>query len=215
MSLDFVVFAGVLFNLFLIVDPIGCLPLFIVITKNNTPNERRKMIVKAVFIAFLVLAFFALVGHQLLSYFGISKPAMQIAGGILLFVIGFEMLYGHLSRTEITSDEEKEAIKKQDVSITPLAIPLLAGPGAITAVVLYSGLLGGGISGPVLVVAAVFAIMLLSLLILMTSELALKVLGNIGIKVIGRVMGLLLIFLAAQFVINGLIDLGLIKLALP
>ncbi len=208
--MDMAVFAVILFNLFLIVDPVGCLPLFIVITKDNTKKERHKMILKAVIVAFLVLAFFALVGYHLLSYFGISRPAMQIAGGILLFVIGFEMLYGHVSKTESTEPEEKEAIEKQDISITPLAIPLLAGPGAITAVVLYSGIENSFI-GSVTVVAAIAAVLIISWIILMLSDVTLKVMGQIGVKVVARVMGLLLIFMASQSVINGLTALGIAK----
>ena len=137
--MELLAFATIVFNLFLIIDPIGCLPIFIAITKDNTKKERRAMIRRAVIIAFLVLVFFAIVGHPLLSYFAIGTPAMRIAGGILLFIIGIEMLYGRVSRTETTEKEEEEAVEKEDVSITPLAIPFLAGPGAITAVVLFSG----------------------------------------------------------------------------
>ena len=209
--MELLAFATILFNLFLIIDPIGCLPIFIAITKDNTKKERRAMIRRAVIIAFLVLVFFAIVGHPLLSYFAIGTPAMRIAGGILLFIIGIEMLYGRVSRTETTEKEEEEAVEKEDVSITPLAIPFLAGPGAITAVVLFSGTGGGGVSGAILVILAVLFIMVLSWIILSTSETIMRVMGMIGIRVIARVMGLLLIFMASQFVIDGFTALGIAK----
>lgn len=209
--MELLAFATIAFNLFLIIDPIGCLPLFIAITKDNTKKERRAMIRRAVIIAFLVLVFFAVVGHPLLSYFAIGTPAMRIAGGILLFIIGIEMLYGRVSRTETTEKEEEEAVEKEDVSITPLAIPFLAGPGAITAVVLFSGTGGGGVSGALLVILAVLFIMVLSWVILSTSETIMQVMGMIGIRVVARVMGLLLIFMASQFVIDGFTALGIAK----
>ena len=211
--MDLLLFLTMLFNLFLIVDPIGCLPLFITITRNNTLKQRRVMILRATVIAFLVLAFFAVLGKPLLDYFGIGIPAMRIAGGILLFTIGLEMLFGHVSRTESTEEEKKEAIRKQDVSVTPLAIPLLAGPGAITAVMLFTGS-ASGFGGVALVVLAILAIMIVSYILLRFSESLFKVLGHIGVTVIARVMGLLLIFMACQFFIDGLAMLGIVKNAL-
>ena len=208
--MDLLAFATIAFNLFLIVDPIGCLPLFIVITKGNTAKERRAMVRRAVIIAFLVLAVFAVIGHPLLGYFRIGEPALRIAGGVLLFIIGIEMLYGRVSRTETTEHEEKEAKEKEDVSITPLAIPFLAGPGAIAAVMLFSGTGAGGVGGVALVLAATLLVMLVSWAILATSETIMGTIGMLGVKVIARVMGLLLIFMASQFVIDGLVALGVV-----
>ena len=116
--------AGMVVNLFLIVDPIGLMPLFAAITRENTRRERHRMIRKAILVAFLVLSFFAVVGKRVLDYFDVGIPAVRIAGGILLFVIGLEMLYGRISRTETTDVEEAEAASKEDVGLTPLAIPL-------------------------------------------------------------------------------------------
>jgi multiple antibiotic resistance protein len=198
---------SMVFQLFLIIDPIAALPVFITITKDNTRKQRRHMVQKAVVVALLVLVFFALIGNVLLSYFHISSAAVKIAGGILLFGIGIEMLYGRVTRTETTEHEEKEAIEKPDVSITPLAIPLLAGPGAITLVMLYSHIDNGG---RLLTIAALIIVMVASFIVLRASEHLVKVLGNIGIKVIGRVMGLLLTFVSAQLVLDGLRAAGAI-----
>ena len=210
MAFDVLLFATIIFNLFLIVDPIGCLPLFIVFTKDNTEKERRVMILRATVVAFLVLTLFALIGNPLLGYFHISVPAMRLAGGILLFIIGMEMLFGKVTRTESSEPEQREAILKKDISITPLAIPLLAGPGAITAVMLFTG--SGGWSGVGLVVLAILVIMAVCWVLLRLSGTMFKLLGDIGVKVVGRVMGLLLVFMAAQFVIDGLIALGMVKI---
>ena len=202
-------FASMVVNLFLIVDPIGLMPLFAAITSGNTKAERRSMIRRAIGIAFLVLAFFAVVGKYVLDYFSVSIAAVRIAGGILLFAIGLEMLYGRISRTETTEPEEAEAAQKEDVSVTPLAIPFLAGPGGIAAAVLFSGT-SEGMGGALMVIGALVIVMLASWLLLSLTDEMLKVLGQIGVKVIARVMGLLLLFVATQFVVDGIRATGVL-----
>lgn len=202
-------FASLVVNLFLIIDPVGCIPLFATITRKDSPRERRKMIRRAVLIAFIVLAFFAIVGRFVLSSFGVSIAAVKIAGGVLLFGIGLEMLYGRVSRTESTEPEEREAAEKTDVSVTPLAIPLLAGPGSIAAVILFTGSFTGS-SAIFGVLIALVAVMFASWLILNFTEKLIIVFGHIGIRVIARVMGLLLLFVATQFVLDGLKAAGVV-----
>ncbi len=203
-------FATMVVNLFLIVDPVGSVPLLAAITERSTPERRRAMIRRAITVAFLVLTFFTLIGKALLDYFGVSLAAVRIAGGILLFAIGLEMLYGRISRTETTEREEQEAAGKEDVSITPLAIPLLAGPGSIAAAILHAG--GRpGVGGSLLVVAALAVVMGASWIVLGVTDELLRLLGQIGIKVIARVMGLLLLFLSTQFVIDGIKAAGVLS----
>ncbi len=202
-------FLAITVNLFLIVDPVGCMPLFAAITRKNPPAVRHKMVRRAVIIAFLVLAFFAIVGKSVLGYFGVGIAAVRIAGGILLFGIGMEMLYGRISRTETTEPEEAEAAGKSDVSITPLAIPLLAGPGSIAGVVLFAGTVQGTLGIALLLIATAF-VMLLSWIVLSTTDALIRIFGQIGIKVIARVMGLLLLFVATQFVLDGLKSAGIL-----
>lgn len=196
-------FISIVVNLFLIVDPVGCIPLFAAITRKDTPSVRRRMVRRAIVIAFAVLAFFAISGGLLLRYFGIELSAVRIAGGILLFGIGLEMLYGRVSRTETTEEEEEEASTKRDVSITPLAIPLLAGPGGIAGVILFAGSLDG-LGGTLFLIAAITTTLLISWAILSLTDTLFRIFGQIGIRVIARVMGLLLLFLATQFVLDGL-----------
>lgn len=200
-------YATVLFQLFLIIDPVAAIPIFLAITKDNTHKERKAMVFRATVVAFLVLAFFAIIGRQMLTYFNISMSAVQIAGGILLFTIGIEMLFGRVTRTETSEHEEKVAAEKEDVSITPLAIPLLAGPGAITATMLYSH---QNMAGPFVVIVALFLITMISCIILNLSEKLHQYVGPIGLKVIGRVMGLLLTFVAVQLFLNGLKATGIL-----
>jgi len=200
-------FITMTFNLFLIIDPIGCMPLFATITKDDPPPQRRRMIVRAVLIAFIVLVLFALVGEVLLTYFGVGIPAVRIAGGILLFTIGAEMLYGRISRTETTPHEEAEAAVKPDVSVTPLAIPFLAGPGSIAAVILFAGLVKG-LEGVLLLILSLALVMIASLILLCLTDRLVAALGQIGIRVTARLMGLILLFVAVQFVIDGLRGAG-------
>ncbi len=199
----------IIFNLFLIVDPVACIPLVPDMMKNNTPRERKRMVRVAVLVAFVVLAFFTVAGRMLLNYFGVGSGAVRIAGGILLFGIGFEMLYGRVTRTESSRTEQEEAVEKKDVSITPLAIPLLAGPGAIATVMMFSGIYQG-FSGTLLILVALTLVMLVSFLLLGMAESLGAKLGGIGVKVIARVMGLLLIFSSTQIFIDGLKIAGIV-----
>jgi multiple antibiotic resistance protein len=208
--MDLAAFANVVLSLFVIVDPVGCLPVFVTITGRKSRSQRRATILRAVTIAFAVLACFALLGHWMLAYLGIGVPAVRIAGGVLLFLIGIEMLYGRVTQTTTSAGEEQEASGKDDVSITPLAIPLLAGPGSIAAVILLSG--DAGELGQVLPVVAAIAVVLgATWLLLATSEGLLRLLGTIGVRVVARVMGLLLLFLSVQQVIDGLRALDVIR----
>jgi multiple antibiotic resistance protein len=165
------------------------------------------MVLRAVIVAFLVLVFFALVGQALLGYLGVGIPAVRIAGGVLLFIIGIEMLYGRVSRTETTEPEEQEAAGKGDISITPLAIPFLAGPGSIAAVVLFAGM-AQGTSGLLILIGALALVMVVSLILLNLTNRLIALLGQIGIRVVARVMGLILLFVAVQLVIDGLTAAG-------
>jgi multiple antibiotic resistance protein len=203
---------SVALNLFLVVDPVGCIPVYAAIAAHRSLAERREAVRRAVAIALGVLVFFALAGSWILQSLGIGLPAVRIAGGILLFGIGLEMLYGRVSRTETTDPEEAEAAGKPDISVTPLAIPLLAGPGSIAAVILLAGAepTWGGIG---LVIGCLALVLAAAWALLAGTEVLLRVLGRIGIRVIARVMGLLLLFLSTQTVIDGLAALGLLAAA--
>jgi len=190
-------------QLFIIVDPVAGVPVFLAITPDNTREERIAMARRGSAVAFAVTVFFILLGPSLLALFGIGAPAVRICGGILLFVIALEMLYGRVSGTETSSREKRLAQEKEDVSITPLAIPLLAGPGTITTALIFSGTAHGGAAHLALLLATA-AVFFLGYLFLRQADSLMRVVGRLGMAVLTRVLGLVLAFLAAQYVIDGL-----------
>ncbi len=189
-------------QLFIIVDPLAGIPIFLAITPNKTRIERRIMAQRSCIVAFLVIAFFLLAGPSILGYFGIKTSAVRICGGILLFLIALELLYGRVTGTETSSREERLAEEKEDVSVTPLAIPLLAGPGAIATTLVFAGRADGPLSVAVLVGGAAVVFAVVYLFLHWADELAM-VIGALGMKVMTRIMGLLLAFIAVQYVIDG------------
>lgn len=189
--------------MFIIVDPLAGLPVFLAITPNNSPAERRRLARRGCLVAFGVVLFFLFAGPVLIGYFGITTQAVRICGGILLFVIGLEMIYGRVSGSETSPRERRLAAAKEDISITPLAIPLLAGPGAIATVLIFAGKAQGGADYLALLLgsAAVFS---LSYLFLRQADRLMQWIGILGATILTRIMGLVLAFLAVQYVIDGL-----------
>jgi multiple antibiotic resistance protein len=191
---------------FAVMDPIGAVPVLIVITASNTNAERRRMVRRAAITAFLVLAFFGLTQLWLFRFFGFTMGAFRVAGGLFLFVVAFDMLTAQLTGARQTKEEEREGVEKADVSITPLAVPLLAGPAMITGVIL--ALAQARALGERLVIgAAVLAVCVASWAVLRASDHIHRWLGATGIKVVSRMMGLLLAAMAVQFLAEGLIEL--------
>ncbi|MDK2848776.1 MAG: multiple antibiotic resistance protein [Desulfuromonadales bacterium] len=190
-------------QLFILVDPVAGAPVFLAITPHDSAAERRTMALRGCFVAAVVVWFFILAGPWVLGYFGIKTAAVRTCGGILLFAIALEMLYGRTSGTETSPGEERLAEIKKDISITPLAIPLLAGPGTIATALIFAGRASGplGYLALLLGTAVVFAG---SFVILSKAELLTRVLGKLGTTVVTRIMGLVLAFLAVQYVLDGL-----------
>jgi multiple antibiotic resistance protein len=197
-------FLAALATIVSVVDPIGIVPLFLALTPGIPPRERTRVIRRAIIVAAIVLLAFAAGGRTLLSSLGITVPAFSIAGGILLLLIAVDMLFARRSRTRETPEEAAEALKSTDVSVFPLAIPILSGPGAIATVVLYMSQAGTDAWKIIAVLAAILLSLVASYLSMRLSTLLLRVLGETGVHVIGRVMGILLAALAVQFVLNGI-----------
>lgn len=198
-------------SIFFLVDPFGAIPSFLAITATAEPARRKRTAFKAAFTCFLVLTGFALGGQLIFRLFGITLPAFEIAGGMILLLIGLEMLQAKRSATQEATGDAEEAAQKEDAGIVPLGIPMLSGPGAISAVMVMVGQV------PSLwhweMAAIVISITLTSLVsywVLAGAGNVRRVLGETGIHVLVRVMGLLLVALAMQFFVNGLTDLGLI-----
>ncbi|MEK7697264.1 MAG: MarC family protein [Pseudomonadota bacterium] len=191
--------------LFIVVDPIGLAPMFAALTHDDTPRQRRRLALRGVLIAGGILVTFVLVGDALLRALGIGVPAFQIAGGVLLFLLAVDMLFArHSGLRSTTEREQREAEHRKDISVFPLAIPLIAGPGALTTVLLMVGEQGDNpavIGATLVVVILVLAIALGSLLL---SGRLLHLIGETGANVISRVLGVVLAALAAQYILDGL-----------
>lgn len=195
-----ITFTSVLF----IVDPIAVIPTYLVITQRETPEQRARTAYRACVAAALILIGFGLGGKLIFELFGITLPAFRIAGGLILWLVAMDMLRAQRS-TQESAPEIIEGREKEDVALTPLAMPMLAGPGAISTVMV----LAGQARAPMQAVAVYGSILLtafVSFISLRLGERLVRVLGQTGIRVLTRIMGLLLAAIAVQFVITGVRD---------
>lgn len=197
---------------FATIGPLDVAAMFAALTTNNTARERRAMAVKASLIGGGILLFFALFGKVVLESFGISLAALQASGGILLLLIAIDMVFARDSGSTSTTDQEqKEAEAKQDVSVFPLATPLIAGPGAIGAAILLVSQADGDTAEISLVIGALLAIVLMTFLLMLLATQVQRLLGVTGLHVISRVVGVLLAGLAVQFIFDGIQNSGLLN----
>jgi len=191
-------------TLFVVIDPPGCAPIFAGLTNGASPHERRSMAIRATLVAGVILFGFAVAGEDLLRTLHIELNSFRIAGGLMLFLIALDMVFEkRTERREKRAEEVKATPEVEDVSIFPMAMPMLAGPGAIASVMLLSG--GAkGLDGTVTVLAALAAVMAITLVALLTAGPLMKLLGAKVEAVITRLLGVLLGALAAQYVVDGL-----------
>ena len=191
---------------FFVVDPIGVVPIFIAMTHGDPAEKMRATARRASVVAAALLVFFALFGTFLFKVVGVTLGAFRVAGGVVLLITALDMLRARQSETRTSPEEAQEATGKEDVAIVPLAIPLLAGPGAIaTVMVLMSR--ASGITSVVAVVASILVTMAASYFLLRGASLVQRVLGQSGVAIFQRVMGLLLAAIAVQFIAEGGRDL--------
>ncbi|MES2664799.1 MAG: MarC family protein [Pseudomonadota bacterium] len=193
-------------TLFVVIDPPGLVPLFIALTRGMDADRRRAMAGRACLIAAGLLLAFGLAGEAILGFVGISMSAFRIAGGILLFLTALDMLFERRTQRR----EGQQADPDHDPSVFPLAIPLIAGPGAIASMILLVGQSGPGWGGTVAVLALMGAMMAVTYGFLLASPPLERLLGRTGTIVITRLLGMLLAALAVQFVIDGVRGTGLI-----
>lgn len=208
------VYVVVLTSLFALIDPIGTAVIFASISPDRTEPRKRICAMKGVLIATLMLLGFMFLGEFFLERLGISLAALRTSGGILLLIMGIDMVLARQSGgTGTTDEEEEEALLKNeakgDISVFPLATPLLAGPGAIGAIILLHANAKDSVEQQLAVVAALLTIMALALVCLFASSYLQKLLGQTGMNVINRIMGVLLSALAVQFIFDGLSQSGL------
>ncbi|MBI5253942.1 MAG: MarC family protein [Euryarchaeota archaeon] len=201
MDINYAVYSFI--ALFIIVDPIVNVPIFVSILENFEAKNRKSMVQKAVVIAAVVLVVFTLLGNYIFQFLGIEMYSFRIAGGILLFIISLEMLFGRRTKTESSVEEEDEARVREDVTVTPMAVPLLTGPGAITTgIVLFNS--AKTLTNEIILIADILLVFLVSYIILARSDYLFKILGRTGTRVVVRIMGLLLSAIAVQFVMTGI-----------
>jgi multiple antibiotic resistance protein len=197
-------------SIFFLVDPFAALPTFLAVTAGQDNAKRVRTARKASLTAFVILSTFALAGTYIFKLFGISLPAFEIAGGIILLLIGLDMLEAKRSATQETGDEAAAAATKDDVGIVPLGIPMLAGPGSITSVMVLVGQAQSRWQMAA-IYAAIAVTAAICWLVLGSASRVATVLGDTGIRILVRVMGLLLVALAVQYFVNGFADLGVLE----
>ena len=185
---------------FVVIDPIGTAPLFLVVTKGLNAKDKNKVAFEGILIATIVLLFFAFFGNYVLKYLGISFPAFTIAGGVILFLIALEMLF------DIRSERKKRSIndKRDKISIFPIAIPLLAGPAAITSVILTISQAEGSYSLLIINIICLISVMLVSFVILRVFTKFQKFINEKIINIFSRVIGIILAALSIQYILDGI-----------
>jgi multiple antibiotic resistance protein len=192
-------------SLFVIIDPVALVPVFMSLTGRMTTHDRNKSASRACWISFILLLVFAFAGEILLKLMGISEAAFQIAGGFLLMIAAVEMVVAHhTGMTSTTPGEEKEATSGKDITVFPLAIPLISGPGALTTVVLLMQEGEPSYIHQAILVGIILFVMLITFVFLRSASFIQRILGVTGSNVITRVFGIILTALATQFIISGI-----------
>ena len=200
----FELFLSAFITLFVVIDPPGCAPIYAGLTKGATARQARVMAIRATFIAGIILVGFALFGEQLLGALHIELDSFRIAGGFMLFMIALDMVFEkRTQRREERAEKVAATPEVEDVSVFPMAMPMLAGPGAIAAVMLLQNEAEGP-EGSLVVLAALAAVLVLTMLALVAAGPLIRLLGDRVEAVITRLLGVLLAALAAQYVIDGL-----------
>jgi len=196
----------VFFTLFFVVDPLGLIPVFISHLSGYTTPRRKKIIVKSTVISISISLFFILFGKYLLEFLSISPGTFLVAGGILLFLISMEMLLGNPSRLNMQdiSGDETGSSGKEDISVFPLAIPLLCGPGNIAALLMFSSQSWGDPLRLGILALVSTSVFLIAAAVMFFSARIERLMGETGISITGRLIGLILSALSVQFIVNGL-----------
>jgi multiple antibiotic resistance protein len=201
-------FAATVFITFLvIIDPVGTVPLFAALTQHQSKELRRRTATRSIPVAAITLLVIALVGQIVLGFLGIGLPAFRIAGGLLLLLLSIDMVFARQSGIRsTTAAETEEAEDSTDVAVFPLAVPLIAGPGAMTSIILLMGQTRGDFILQAIVVALMLSVLGLCLVAFLFAVRVIERLGVTGINVVGRVFGLVLAALAVQYIIDGVAD---------
>jgi len=196
-------------SLFVIIDPIGLTPLFVTLTSGMSARQRRGVAIRALLTGASILAIFGFGGEFVLAKIGIGMPAFRVSGGILLFLTAIDMLFERRTpRREKTAEDDEGP----DPAVFPLAMPLIAGPGAMTTMILLIGQNSGDLASQLTIYGVMLVVLAIALLLFMTSGLMERALGNTGINLVTRLMGMFLAALSVQFVLDGLREYGMFGL---
>lgn len=190
-------------SLLSIVNPLGAVPIYVAMTSSYDSRQRRVTLRRALATGLIVLFAFAAFGPLILGFFGITTEAFQIAGGIIFFGIGWEMLHARSSATKTTEAEQSAGASKEDIGIIPLGLPTLVGPGAITTVIALNGQ-ADSVPDVLFIYVAIVIVLLVSLALLAAAPMVTRRIGTTGMNVMTRLMGLLVMVVGAQFEINGI-----------
>jgi len=193
-------------SLFTLLNPIGITPILLSLTENMSDSEYISIVKKGIFTAFFILIVFSFMGDLIFKFYGITINAFMIAGGIIFFRNSLDMIEAKVSRSSSTPQEEEEAENKNDIGITPIGIPIIAGPGAITSVMLLSSQTSN-FAEKILLHFNIIITLLLTYFILLLGKKISKKIGTTGIRIIQRIMGLVLMVISIQFIINGILPL--------
>jgi multiple antibiotic resistance protein len=199
--------------IFAIVNPMGAVTSYAAMTQGYTKVERHHVVKKAVLVAFFTLIIFALIGQLIFEFFSITVDSFRVAGGIIILLIAIDMVRGQTSPFKLSEKEKADAIEREQVGVIPLGIPLLAGPGAITTVMIETSKGGAPLSDPEslwwlgLILLSVTVVMAISFVILRRSDIIFDRIGRTGTKIFSRLFGLILAAVAVQFIVQGLLVL--------
>ena len=197
-------FTSAFITLLVIIDPPGCAPIFASLTRGTDAAHRRRMAIRSCLVAWCILLFFALLGEPLLSHMGISLSAFRLAGGIMLFIIALEMVFEkRTERREERAEEIRGTPEADDISVFPMAIPMIAGPGSIASIMLLNAR-ADGLSVSLVVLGAMSLVMVLTMISLLAAGPLMRFVGVKVEAMITRILGVILAALAAPFVIDGL-----------
>jgi len=209
MMIDTAYMVAAFVTMFVVIDPIAIAPIFLALTPDMTAKQRSQIALRAILVAGFLLVLFTFFGKAVLNFAGISMAAFRVAGGILLFLTAMDMLFERRTKRREDSSETPEVMEQDDPSVFPLAIPLIAGPGAIASVILLVGQKPGG-EGLITVLGITAVVLLIMYVMLRLSTLLEGALSKVAINVITRVLGMLLAALSVQFVLDGLAEFGFV-----
>lgn len=197
-------------SFFTLINPLGTMPIFMTMTAGLDSSHRTKTAKKASIVAFITIVLFAFSGEILFNFFGISVHSFRVVGGVIFFIMGMDMLQARLGKVKIKESEVKEYVN--DISVTPLAIPMICGPGALTnAIILMED--ANSISKKIVLIVIISVVIFLTYIILYSSSRIIKLMGETGINVMMRLMGLIVMVIAVEFFFSGLkpIILGMLN----